>query len=87
MFKIRSSAGRKPRRMFEIVYADGSRAHIPDHVRALVYARDGHACASCGSTENLSLDHIKPWSKGGSDDESNLQTLCTPCNSSKGARI
>lgn len=64
-----------------------SRDSIPDAVRALVFGRDGHRCVTCGSSERLSLDHIYPWSLGGSDDESNLQTLCMPCNVRKGARI
>ncbi len=41
-------------------------------------------CSICGSTENLTLDHIIPKSKGGSDDSDNLRILCNRCNSSKG---
>lgn len=63
------------------------RAHIPQAVRRAVYERDGWACLHCGAMTNLSLDHVEPWSLGGSDDESNLQTLCLPCNVSKGARV
>jgi hypothetical protein len=63
------------------------RRKIPTDVRELVLARDGHACHHCASRENLTLDHIVPWSMGGTDDESNLQTLCQPCNSRKGARV
>lgn len=62
------------------------RSAIPKAVRQAVYERDGHRCLECGTTENLSLDHIYPWSLGGSDDIDNLQTLCRPCNSRKGAR-
>lgn len=60
---------------------------IPDALRAAVYERDGHACLRCGRTDDLTLDHIYPWSKGGLDSYENLQTLCRPCNSSKGAKI
>jgi len=64
-----------------------SRQHIPREIRLAVYARDGYACVFCGATEPLSLDHIWPWSLGGSDEPENLQTLCIPCNSKKGARV
>lgn len=51
--------------------------------RLQVFTRDGFACAHCGATERLSIDHITPWAKGGSNATTNLQTLCTPCNSRK----
>lgn len=44
-------------------------------------------CVCCGSKEKLSVDHIKPVSKGGTDDITNLQILCKSCNSSKGAKL
>lgn len=31
----------------------------------------------------LEVDHITPRSQGGSDDDSNLQSLCKPCHSAK----
>lgn len=51
--------------------------------RAVIFERDGHACRICGATSNLVLDHVIPISRGGSDDPSNLQTLCWSCNSRK----
>jgi HNH endonuclease len=53
-----------------------------------VLARDKWRCLSCGRSaqENgvlLEVDHIIPRSKGGSDDMSNLQTLCKKCNIGK----
>jgi hypothetical protein len=50
----------------------------------------GLACAYCGdSVENgtkLTLDHLKPYVKGGSNHESNLVTCCHRCNSARGSR-
>ena len=39
-----------------------------------------HECAACGSTENLHYHHLIPRSLGGSDDETNLITLCGECH-------
>ena len=41
-------------------------------------------CVGCGVKENLTIDHIKPVSRGGIDDISNLQILCSKCNRVKG---
>lgn len=45
-----------------------------------VFRRDGYKCRHCGSKEDLTIDHIKPRAKGGTDAYKNLQTLCRPCN-------
>lgn len=45
--------------------------------------RDGNYCAECESTANLTLDHIIPVSKGGTNEDENLQLLCRPCNNEK----
>lgn len=63
---------------------------IRQEKRLAIYLRDGLACAYCGKGVEdeikLSLDHIQPFSQGGSNHESNLVTCCSTCNSSRGAR-
>lgn len=64
-----------------------NRAPIPAGVRDEVFQRDGNKCRRCGTSEDLTLDHIHPWSIGGPDTPDNLQALCRSCNSSKGDRV
>lgn len=45
----------------------------------------GYQCVYCGETYRLEVDHIKPLSKGGSNDLENLQLLCGHCNRKKHA--
>lgn len=53
------------------------RAHglTPQKLRDLVVETYGE-CAVCGTKDDLSLDHIKPVSDGGTDEWDNLQALC-----------
>lgn len=46
-----------------------------------------YKCAYCGSDENLTLDHITPRSKGGSDRITNVLCACNDCNKSKGHQM
>lgn len=65
------------------------RIPIPDSVRQYVYQRDRHQCQKCGKQKletQLSIDHIIPLAKNGSNDISNLQTLCLNCNQKKGSK-
>lgn len=63
------------------------RRGIGSSVRLKVYAQDGYRCLSCGTSDDLTVDHIYPVSLGGTNELSNLQTLCLSCNISKGARV
>lgn len=63
--------------------------------RLRIFEFDDWTCQSPGcdyrdeseTGEGLHLDHKVPVAKGGTDDDSNLQTLCAPCNLSKGDRL
>lgn len=60
---------------------------VPDALRWEVFAADSYRCCECGSPDDLTIDHIYPVSRGGTDARENLQTLCRPCNCRKGARV
>lgn len=63
------------------------RPPIPREIVDAVYKRDGGRCVYCGATENLQLDHIIPFSKGGATSLENLQLLCQKCNIEKSNKI
>lgn len=59
---------------------------IESRLRHEVFKRDGYKCKECGKGKEQSVlhaDHIVPVSQGGSDELSNLQTLCAECNLAK----
>jgi len=49
--------------------------------------RLGGKCQICGTVENITIDHIRPLSKGGTNHIDNLQPLCHNCNSRKNNKI
>ena len=52
-----------------------------------VLRRDNYICQICNKPipdNEVNFDHIIPWSKGGSSDESNIRLLCESCNKSRG---
>ncbi|MFQ3583430.1 MAG: HNH endonuclease [Cyanobacteriota bacterium] len=68
----------------------GQRILIPAVVREYILQRDGFRCLGCGKTASqakLQIDHIVPIAHGGSNDISNLQTLCRDCNLRKKDRL
>jgi hypothetical protein len=71
----------------KIFTSNGSRPTIPPNIRHAVYLRDNYRCRQCGISSKdaeLQIDHIQPYSKGGTDTLDNFQTLCKSCNTSKG---
>jgi 5-methylcytosine-specific restriction endonuclease McrA len=62
--------------------------HIPYKGVALtrqnVFKRDNFSCLYCGKKHDLTLDHVRPRSKGGKSSWDNLATACKRCNAYKG---
>ena len=63
-----------------------SKKKISQGTQLKVFRRDGFKCTKCGSSNDLTVDHIIPESKGGVHDIANFQTLCRSCNSVKGSK-
>lgn len=57
-----------------------------DALLLMMIEKDGLKCKTCFSIDNITIDHIIPLSKGGTDALENLQLLCRSCNSRKGDR-
>ena len=52
------------------------------------FEEHGNKCVHCGTTEQkLTVDHITPLKRGGTNNIDNVQPLCQSCNSRKGARF
>ena len=64
---------------------------ISGKTRLDVFERDDYRCQMCGRTVEdgikLHIDHIVPFSKGGSNEMDNLQVLCHECNLAKHDRM
>jgi len=62
------------------------RRHLNKHLRIQIIIRDGSKCRICGRSGDeapLEVDHIVPFSEGGTDELANLATLCRDCNLGK----
>lgn len=66
--------------------------------RLAIYERDGWVCQICDEPIDRnadpitggrapSLDHVRPRSLGGADDDANLRTAHRDCNAKRGARV
>lgn len=49
--------------------------------------RDWNHCALCGVEGKMTVDHIRPTSRGGWNCASNKQPLCQWCNTVKGCEV
>jgi 5-methylcytosine-specific restriction endonuclease McrA len=52
--------------------------------RQNIFKRDNGRCQYCFTSEELTLDHVMPKSRGGKSTWDNLITACKKCNSKKG---
>jgi CRISPR/Cas system Type II protein with McrA/HNH and RuvC-like nuclease domain len=67
---------------------NGSKWIRPER-RLAIYLRDQFVCVYCGTDlrdappSEVTLDHLKPRSKGGDNSNRNLITACRSCNSAR----
>lgn len=64
--------------------------NIPRTMFLRIVRRDNQTCQICGRTlkeDEIEIDHIIPFSKGGPTEEGNLRVLCETCNRKKKASV
>jgi len=67
----------------------GKTKNITKKIRFEIFKRDSFTCQYCGKSAPdvvLEVDHVKPKSKGGGNEVTNLITSCFDCNRGKGKR-
>lgn len=73
----------------EIVSPSALKQYTKQGRKKHVLNRDNRACLACGSTEQdgakLTMQHVRPFSKGGETTSQNLVTLRETCNRNLGA--
>lgn len=86
------SAERKQRAASRVGVSRGGSQWIRADLRLAIYLRDEIRCVYCGrdlhgaDPQDITLDHVHPWSAGGENTPSNLITACRSCNCARGAR-
>lgn len=61
----------------------------PHKYKHEIYGQQEGKCTLCNHYfpfRNMTIDHIIPESRGGTDERKNIQLLCSACNSTKGTR-
>ncbi len=59
-------------------------ARHPAFTRFNVFLRDRFSCQYCGSSDDLTFDHLIPRALGGQTTWENVVAACSPCNLRKG---
>lgn len=62
------------------LYQNSRTRYLSAQTKRNVYQRDQSQCQNCGSKYALQMDHITPYSTGGSNQVNNLRLLCRSCN-------
>jgi 5-methylcytosine-specific restriction endonuclease McrA len=76
-------------RVIQLVYYGRVPHREVRFTRRNIFYRDRNRCQYCGKVfvqRDLNLDHVKPLSRGGHSEWTNVVTACVPCNSKKGNR-
>ena len=60
--------------------------HKVPYSKKNIHIRDNYKCVYCGSTKELTIDHVIPTSKGGKTSFENCVAACKDCNHKKGSR-
>src|ERR1051325_8818606 len=63
---------------------------IGESKRASIIARDDSTCYLCHRVldyDEITIDHVKPKSRGGTNARDNLKVACFRCNGIKGERL
>ncbi len=54
--------------------------YIPAKTKSEIWKKSNGVCSKCSSRYALEIDHVKPYSLGGTNDCKNLRLLCRSCN-------
>jgi 5-methylcytosine-specific restriction protein A len=81
---LRSRLYIEPKPRAQASWGNGRGGRPWRRLRDRVLLRDQYTCQCCGYVDHkLEVDHIVNKARGGTDDESNLQALCSDCHKTK----
>lgn len=89
--RVRNWASRNPRKRLSYVHTRRARrlengGRYTSEQWEMLKQQYGYKCLCCGETKPLTVDHVIPIARGGSNDISNIQPLCIRCNKSKATK-